>query len=563
VNTKPTPAGVLSQLRRTTALGACLVLLAGCGSSQNWPGASSYVTIGGTVTGLQGTVVLQNAAASDTLSVTVPAGSSPFTFHLSVLSGSAYAVTVAAAGQPSGQHCVVANGTGTANTNVTTIAVTCSPDVTIGGTITGLAGTVTLKDNGGDALATATNGPFTFATLVQYGGNYSVTVANQPAGQQCTVANGIGTTAGNVTNVAISCLPIGAFKLRPLPTIYTTGKAVAYGASRAGGPPAGEIPSDANVLQDLTLMHSAGFNLIRMFGSDAVSDKVLRLAAATFPDMQFHTGIYLEGAPSSCVDAVNTAQIAAGVAQANKYPNVAAVSVGNETSFAANLPVSCLATYIQTVRNQVSQPVTADDDYTFYAGLTNSGEKPDTILSLIDFASIHMYPFSFFNSNPGAWDWQQLATAAGPARATAMMNASLVAAQTAFGKVSGYMYKNSAGTTVSIGASLPIVIGETGWKARQTNGGQAIETYAATPVNAKMYFDLLYGNSATSTPSWQGAANAPLTIFYFEAFDEAWKGTDDGWGLWDASRNARYALCGNPGGGACTNPVYQNAGYFH
>jgi len=562
VNTHPIAAPLLSNLRRASALGACLALLAGCGSSQNWNGGSSYVTIGGTVTGLTGTVVLLNAPASDTLSVTVPAGSSPFTFGLSVLKGSTYTVSVAAGGQPAGQHCVVTNGTGTATGNVTSIAVSCNHDVTISGTINGLAGTVILKNNGGDALATATNGPFTFTTLVQYGASYSVTVGQQPVGQNCTIDNGLGTTTGNVTNVVVNCLPIGVFKLRPLPSIYTTGKAVAYGASRAGGPPVGEVPSDANVLQDLTLMHSAGYNLIRMFGSDAVSDKVLRIAAANFPDMQFQIGIFLKGAPTSCVDAVNSAQIAAGIAQANKYANVATVSVGNETSFAANLPVSCLATYVQTVRNQVSQPVTADDDYTFYAGLTNTGEKPDTILPLIDFASIHLYPFSYFDGNPGAWDWQQLGVAAGPARASAMMNASLVAAQTAFGKVSNYMYRTAAGATVSIGASLPIVIGETGWKARQTNGGRALETYAANPVNAKMYFDLLYGNVATSIPSWQGAANGPLTIFYFEAFDEAWKGKDDGWGLWDASRTARYALCGNPAGGACTNPVYQNAGYF-
>jgi len=37
-------------------------------------------------------------------------------------------------------------------------------------------------------------------------------------------------------------------------------------------------------------------------------------------------------------------------------------------------------------------------------------------------------------------------------------------------------------------------------------------------------------------------------IFYFEAFDEQWKGIDDGWGLWDIDRDARYVLCGTPVG---------------
>ena len=104
-------------------------------------------------------------------------------------------------------------------------------------------------------------------------------------------------------------------------------------------------------------------------------------------------------------------------------------------------------------------------------------------------------------------------------------------------------------------------VGETGWKARQTNPASEIEYYAATPENAKWYFDLLYGNPDTY-PAWQGSAGGPPTIFYFEAFDEPWKGIDDGWGLWDITRQARYALCGLPAGPACNSDVYAGAGYY-
>jgi hypothetical protein len=51
-------------------------------------------------------------------------------------------------------------------------------------------------------------------------------------------------------------------------------------------------------------------------------------------------------------------------------------------------------------------------------------------------------------------------------------------------------------------------------------------------------------------------------IFWFEAFDEQWKGIDDGWGLWDLQRNARYTLCGNPAGPACNADIYAGAGYY-
>jgi hypothetical protein len=77
---------------------------------------------------------------------------------------------------------------------------------TIGGTVTGLAGTVVLQDNGGDNLSVSSNGPFTFATPVPDTVGYTVTVQASPAGQTCTAASGSGTVAGaNVTSVVISC----------------------------------------------------------------------------------------------------------------------------------------------------------------------------------------------------------------------------------------------------------------------------------------------------------------------------------------------------------------------
>lgn len=173
---------------------------------------------------------------------------------------------------------------------------------------------------------------------------------------------------------------------RSLPASYTNAKAINYSAYRAGGPNQAEYPSVANITQDLQLLQSAGYTLLRLFGADQVSTRILSIAQTSFPNLQFQMGIYLEGAPSSCVNTVNATQIQTGITQANTYTNVATVSVGNETSFANNLSASCLASYITQVKTSVAQPVTADDDYTFYAGLTNSGEKPDLILPLIDFA---------------------------------------------------------------------------------------------------------------------------------------------------------------------------------
>ena len=79
---------------------------------------------------------------------------------------------------------------------------------TIGGTVSGLATgkSVTLLDNGGDALTVAVNGKFTFKTALATGATYNVTVGTQPSGETCTVTAGSGTVGTiNVTTVKVVC----------------------------------------------------------------------------------------------------------------------------------------------------------------------------------------------------------------------------------------------------------------------------------------------------------------------------------------------------------------------
>ena len=68
---------------------------------------------------------------------------------------------------PSGQTCTVSGGSGTVGSaNVTNVAVSCAnvATFTVGGSVSGLSGTVVLQDNGGDNLSVTANGSFTFAT---------------------------------------------------------------------------------------------------------------------------------------------------------------------------------------------------------------------------------------------------------------------------------------------------------------------------------------------------------------------------------------------------------------
>jgi exo-beta-1,3-glucanase (GH17 family) len=274
--------------------------------------------------------------------------------------------------------------------------------------------------------------------------------------------------------------------------------------------------------------------------------RVLTLAGKTYPQMKFQLGIGLQTAPSTCINSANSDEIARGVALANQFDNVAAVSVGNEP---ANLPVHCLAMYLSTARGQVTQPITTNDIAAIYMGSTDA-QWAQLILPLLDFASIHIYPFWELG-----WNWQQTGVAAGPARAQAMMAASVAYLKDYYQQVQQFVYQNESGYASTIAATLPIVIGETGWKARVTRPLHPIENHAANPVNQKWYVDLL--------TQWEATGIAPK-IIYFVGFDEAWKGTDDGWGLWSDLRVPRYALCGTsvPSAPVCHADVYSGAGYF-
>jgi len=80
--------------------------------------------------------------------------------------------------------------------------------VTIGGTVGGLAGSgLVLQNNGGDDLAVATNGTFSFKTSVDAGSPYNITVLAQPSApsQACSITNAAGTATSNVTSVTVNC----------------------------------------------------------------------------------------------------------------------------------------------------------------------------------------------------------------------------------------------------------------------------------------------------------------------------------------------------------------------
>lgn len=166
-------------------------------------------TIGGTVSGLAGSGLVLQQSGGDDLAISADGD---FAFATPLGEGSPYSVTVSVQPSNPAQTCTVTNGIGTVSgADVTDVEVTCTttPTYTIGGTVSGLAGSgLVLQQDGGDNLAISANGNFTFATPLFDGRPYAVTVFAQPANpaQTCAVANAAGTVDGaNVNDVAVTC----------------------------------------------------------------------------------------------------------------------------------------------------------------------------------------------------------------------------------------------------------------------------------------------------------------------------------------------------------------------
>jgi hypothetical protein len=166
--------------------------------------------VGGSITGLEGSVVLKNNDG-DNLSVT---SNGTFAFPAPVANASPYAVSVASHSALPVQTCTVSNGTGSvASSDVTNISVVCTTATyTVGGTLANSTGTISLTNNATDTLTLPANGPFTFGQRVSSNRPYDVKVATPPPGMACSVTNGSGTvTSGDVGNVQVTCASATAF----------------------------------------------------------------------------------------------------------------------------------------------------------------------------------------------------------------------------------------------------------------------------------------------------------------------------------------------------------------
>lgn len=165
------------------------------------PAPTPY-TVGGTVTGLTGTLVLQNNGGDD---LTLNTEGS-FVFDSTLISADSYSVTVLT--QPESQTCSVSGGSGViSDADVSSISILCGTRTyTVGGTVTGLTGTLILQNNTEDDLTLNADGSYVFATALENAATYDVDISLLPEGFTCDISNGEGDiSTANVSNVDIAC----------------------------------------------------------------------------------------------------------------------------------------------------------------------------------------------------------------------------------------------------------------------------------------------------------------------------------------------------------------------
>jgi len=243
--------------------------------------------------------------------------------------------------------------------------------------------------------------------------------------------------------------------------------------------------------------------MLRIYGSRGPAADILDVIRDQALPLRVMLGAWI--APDD-IEA-NNAEVAAAIHLANTYTEeVIAVSVGNETQVAWSrhrTPRDTLIAAIREVRSAVKQPVTTADDYNFW----NKAES-HTVAAEIDFLLLHAYAM---------WNGQSLADAVP-------------------------WTKRTVAAIAQAHPGLTIVLGETGWATAVNPEGSETKHIRGTAGEAEQ--------AAFFTEFTDWARDAALTHFFFEAFDEPWKGGADPrdvekhWGLYREDRTPKAALAG-------------------
>lgn len=147
--------------------------------------------------------------------------STSFTFSNAILQGKKFAVTIDRNGTTASLNCSVDNGSGIAYKNMPPVLVACGTPVTISGIVKFIDGATPsqlgtnpklylngLSTNDDVVTITPSTTSFAFPSNVVLGHDYFVQLDYNPTGNiLCSLANNLGSTTGDISNVELICAP--------------------------------------------------------------------------------------------------------------------------------------------------------------------------------------------------------------------------------------------------------------------------------------------------------------------------------------------------------------------
>jgi len=292
-------------------------------------------------------------------------------------------------------------------------------------------------------------------------------------------------------------------------------KAICYSGFREGQRPGGIYPDYDQVKEDLLLLQKH-WKYLRLFDCDLHASTVLDVIRNENFDFKIMLGAYIEAELNNfnCPwnggtytekqlernSKNNQQKISRLIEFGNRFPDIIfSLSVGNEacvewTDHYVN-EYKVLEYAIQ-VKAQTSQPVTFCENYVPWLS------RLKNLADVLDFISIHTYP---------VWEYKNIDEAIGYTR------------QNYYSVAKKYPDK-------------PVIITEAGWATN--SNGRGINPVHVNENYQQIYFEKLM--------EWGESEN--ILIFFFEAFDESWKGSPEPlepekyWGLFKIDRTPRLVM---------------------
>nr|WP_239000279.1 glycosyl hydrolase family 17 protein [Hyunsoonleella ulvae] len=318
-------------------------------------------------------------------------------------------------------------------------------------------------------------------------------------------------------------------------------------------------PTLQELKEDMYLLHALGVRMIRTYKvHKPQAENLLKAITEIKQDNPNFEMYVMLGAWIDCKNAwtdkapihneeseANKPQMEKAVALANQYPDIVKViAVGNEAmvKWAASYYVEPWVilkwvNYLQGLKKNGALSkdlwITSSDNFASWGGGGKEYHVEDLnkLIKAVDFLSVHTYPMHDTHYQPEFWlnqegledktDIEKIEISMLRAKSYAMMQTD---------NVKKYME--------SIGVNKPIHIGETGWASFSSGHYGTTGSKACDEYKEALYYKHMR--------DWTNEAG--MSCFYFEGFDEPWKGGDNPgnsekhFGLFTVDGKAKYVL---------------------